>query len=49
MDFLAESLDVNSKGHKIMGTPLHYAAHGGHKDIVKLLLAKGAGEYGDWG
>ena len=25
-----------------MGTPLHYAAHGGHKDVVELLLAKGA-------
>ena len=41
-DFLAHGVEVNAKGGSIMGTPLHYAAHGGHKDVVELLLAKGA-------
>ena len=41
-DFLANGVDVNVKGGSIMGTPLHFAAQGGHKDIVELLLAKGA-------
>jgi ankyrin repeat protein len=38
---LAAGTDVNAK-NKIGSTPLNYAAHGGHKEIVELLIAAGA-------
>ena len=34
-------VDVNAKGYKER-TPLHWAAMKGHKEIVELLIAKGA-------
>ena len=33
--------DVNAKGYRER-TPLHYAAHGGQKEIAELLIAAGA-------
>ena len=39
---LAAGVDVNAKD-KIRGTPLHYAAAYGHKEIAELLIAAGAG------
>lgn len=36
-----EGINVNTKG-KDGGTPLHFAAQDGHKEIVDALLAKGA-------
>ena len=39
--FLADGADVNVKD-KDGGTPLSYAAFEGHKEIVELLIAKGA-------
>ena len=38
---LAAGVDVNSNGYRGF-TPLHYAARNGHKEIVELLIAKGA-------
>ena len=35
------STDVTAK-NKWGGTPLHWAAREGHKEIVELLIAKGA-------
>jgi cytohesin len=40
---LAEGADVNAKDDYWYGeTPLHYAAGKGHKELVELLIAKGA-------
>ena len=40
---LAEGADVNAKSdYRYGGTPLHYAAGKGHKELVELLIAKGA-------
>jgi hypothetical protein len=39
---LIAGTDVNAKGGWMDGTPLHYAAMEGHKEIVELLLANGA-------
>ena len=39
---LAAGTDVNVKGGFADGTPLHYAAANGHKEIVELLIEKGA-------
>ena len=39
---LAAGTDVNAKDDKIVGYPLHFAASGGHKEIVELLIANGA-------
>jgi ankyrin repeat protein len=36
---LAAGADVNANGR---GTPLHYAAYGGHKEVAELLIAEGA-------
>jgi ankyrin repeat protein len=33
---------LSARGRESGETPLHHAAHGGHPDIVKLLLARGA-------
>jgi len=38
---LAAGVDVNANGYRGF-TPLHYAARNGHKEIVELLIAKGA-------
>jgi len=38
---LAAGVDVNAKGYRGF-TPLHYAARNGRKEIVELLIAKGA-------
>ncbi len=40
---LIEGVDVNAK-YKDGWTPLHMAAEGGHREIVDLLIAKGAVE-----
>jgi len=39
---LAAGTDVNVKDDQFGGTPLHRAAWQGHKEIVELLIAKGA-------
>ena len=39
---LAAGADVDAKGGWFGGTPLHYAAHAGHKEIAELLIANGA-------
>jgi ankyrin repeat protein len=39
---LAAGTDVNVKGGRMVGTPLHYAALEAHKEIIELLIAKGA-------
>ena len=39
---LAAGTDVNVKGGFADGTPLHYAAANGHKEIAELLIDKGA-------
>ena len=39
---IANGADVNAKGVKDGGTPLHIATHLGHKEIAELLIAKGA-------
>ena len=39
---LAAGTDVNVKGGFADGTPLHYAAANGHKEIAELLIEKGA-------
>ena len=41
-DFLAAGEDVNMELSANHQTPLHYAARFGHKEIVELLIAKGA-------
>ena len=38
---IANGADVNAKDDD-GSTPLHYAAHEGHKEIAELLIAKGA-------
>ena len=38
---LAAGVDVNAKGYRGF-TPLHYAARNGRKEIVELLITKGA-------
>ncbi len=38
---IAKGADVNAKD-KDGGTPLHWAAKNGHKDVAELLIAKGA-------
>ena len=38
---IAAGTDVNAKDN-VGFTSLHHAAHGGHKEIVELLIAKGA-------
>jgi len=38
---IAAGTDVNAKGDA-ESTPLHWAANGGHKEIVELLIDKGA-------
>ncbi|MHC4538151.1 MAG: ankyrin repeat domain-containing protein [Planctomycetota bacterium] len=46
--FLEEGVDVNVMDSRNR-TPLHYAAGGGHKDIVELLIAQGAKvDTGSW-
>ena len=39
---LAAGTDVDVKGGFADGTPLHYAAANGHKEIAELLITKGA-------
>jgi ankyrin repeat protein len=39
---LAAGTDVDVKGGWLGGTPLHYAARDSHKEIIELLIAKGA-------
>ncbi len=39
---IADGADVNAKGGMTGGTPLHYAAMFGRKEIAELLIAKGA-------
>ena len=39
---LSAGTDVNVKGGFADGTPLHYAAANGHKEIAELLIEKGA-------
>ena len=39
---LAAGTDVDVKGGFADGTPLHYAAANGHKEIAELLIEKGA-------
>ena len=39
---IAAGTDVNAVGGLLGWTPLHFAAAFGHKEIVKLLVAKGA-------
>ena len=39
---LAAGTNVNVKGGFADGTPLHYAAANGHKEIAELLIEKGA-------
>ena len=39
---LSNGVDVNVKGGFADGTPLHYAAANGHKEIAELLIEKGA-------
>ena len=39
---LAAGADVDVKGGFADGTPLHYAAANGHKEIAELLITKGA-------
>ena len=42
-DILAEEeIDVNADGGKYSMTPLHAASLKGHKEIVEMLLSKGA-------
>jgi len=47
-EYLAAGTDVNAggglddNGEPLLWTPLHLAAMGGHKEIVELLIAKGA-------
>lgn len=41
MDFIEHGSDVNTK-HQGGGTPLHYAAMAGSKEVSELLLARGA-------
>lgn len=43
---LATGADVNAKDNDGI-TPLHVASRGGHKDVTKLLLAKGANRHLD--
>ena len=38
----AAGTDVDVKGGFADGTPLHYAAANGHKEIAELLITKGA-------
>ena len=38
---ISNGADVNAKDDD-GSTPLHYAAHEGHKEIAELLIAKGA-------
>ena len=44
---LAAGTDVNAKD-TVGGTPLHWAAHHGHKETVELLIAKGGCECLRW-
>ena len=39
---LAAGADVNAKANQFGSTSLHFAAGGGHKEIVELLIDKGA-------
>ena len=39
---IAAGTGVSGFGRRRMGTPLHNAAYYGHKEIVELLIAKGA-------
>ena len=39
---IAAGTDVNAMGGMSGGTPLTFAAIAGHKEIVELLIAKGA-------
>ncbi len=41
MNFIEQGSDVNTK-HQRGGTPLHYAAAAGSKEVSELLLARGA-------
>ena len=41
-DPIHDGTDVVAKGGWKEGTPLHYAAWEGHKEIAELLIAKGA-------
>jgi ankyrin repeat protein len=40
--FMKEGVDVNQKVGMMQGTILHSAAAGGHKEIMKFLISKGA-------
>ena len=39
---LASGADVNAKDDAFRATPLNWAAFGGHKEIVELLISEGA-------
>ena len=39
---LAAGTDVDVKGGRMSGTPLHLAAEFGHKEVAELLITKGA-------
>ena len=39
---LADGADINTKDPMFKGTPLMWASNGGHSDIVRVLLEKGA-------
>ena len=39
---LASGADVNAKDVAFRATPLNWAAFGGHKEIVELLISEGA-------
>lgn len=43
LDLLAKGVDINDPGDSDKyGTPLHHAAYGGHLDLMKTLIERGA-------